>query len=579
MSTSSLPPRYGNGRLRNRDLVGRAGEVRAAIQAASDAVQGAAEALRHYANTEGVGGKVALADKRLAVLGTDGVSRTLLGVPDVRGYLLARAIIDQGAKTDDVASLAAAAAGLLTIGFGDESKRKVGAQAGLSKLKDPWDTFFHALVEEIVRRHNLSTIHRDPKGEDHDLTPEIIESLKADPPSLVGSAAAARVEEEISRAKNPANAALGRWINKGEVKSDLLDQPRVRQSMLDYLDRLGVDLSQATSRTTTKYDEYFALAFEHVSGTLRTADDPIQAKFTGTISEWDFSVDPLDGIEQQQVIAKNIRAAGALDYVFQLGERLGCYKLCDVLVLRWAHGALDIPDGEAADKLYRYWKLRDERSTPEERGLLYRRILARGPTQVLRGMVVNQEFPTLWGNLMEQVVDYIGKSESTRGDDRGPSTVRLTRATKQLQFNLTEHMTGMAQVQTAEIYAQLRDALDILADPQIVSILAGGRRQNLWTVIERVSREEFGLAINVEALRSVAVDGNRVFQWIADYVPGAEDTADFVDFLDAAESYIVAEASVHNDNASWLDEDDEDTEVPDEFEDFEDEFEDEFQNF
>lgn len=578
MATSPAQNLFGNGRLRGGDPVGRPAEVRVAIDAASDAVKGAADGLRRYANTQGIGGKVALAEKRLASLGTDSASRTLLGLPDVRAYLLARAIIGQGAKTDDVASLAAAAAGLLTISFDDDAKKKVGAEPGFSKLKDPWDTFFTTLVDEIIRRHNLSTHFEDARGTEQDLTPQIVESLQADPPSLVGSAAAARVEEEISRAKSPSNAALGRWINKGEVKSHLLDQPRVQQSMLDYLERLGVDLSKATARSSTKYDEYFALAYEHVTKTLRTADDPIQAKFSGTITDWDFSVDPLDGIEQQQVIAKNIRAAGALDYVFQLGERLGCYKLCDALVLRWAHGALDIPDGEAADKLYRYWKLRDERSTPEERGLLYRRILARGPTQVLRGMVVNEEFPTLWGNLMAQVVDFIEKNESTRSEDRGPSTVRLTRATKQLQFNLTEHMTGMAQVQTAEIYAQLRDALDILADPQIVSILAGGRRQNLWTVIERLSREEFGLAINVEALRSVAVDGNRVFQWVADYAPGAEDTADFVDFLDAAESYIVAEASVQTDNASWLDGADEDAEEPDEFEDFEDEFEDEFED-
>jgi hypothetical protein len=359
--------------------------------------------------------------------------------------------------------------------------------------------------------------------------------------------------------------AANEILRRREIRTELVT-PRVADIMLRYVERLGVDFTQAAA---PDYDDYFALAYEHAVRRLTSADDPIQAKFTGSLTESDFMVDPLLGIEQQQVIAKNIRAAGALDYIFQLGERLGVFGLCDALVLRWAHGALDIPDGAAADRLYRYWKLRDERSSAEERGLLYRRILAKGPTRVLQGMVVNDDFPRLWGNLMQHVVDYIDKSEKTRPDDRGPSKVRIARATKQLQYNLTEHMTGMAQVQTAEVYAQLRDALELMADPQIVAIVAGGRRQTLWTVIERLTREELGMSINVEALRSVAVDGNRVFGWVAEYAPGSEDTTGFLDFLDAAETYIVAEASVQGDNTRGAGGDGkEDDEFDDSFDDF-----------
>jgi hypothetical protein len=554
--------------LATRNLMGRPPEVLTALVSATKAVDGVSVALGTYANTRGIGGKATLADKQLSVLGSNDAQRLLLRNPDVRAYLLARALIDKTADSSDVSSLAAAAAGLFTI------VESTGLQQalGLSKEPDnPWERLFETLVDEVVRTNNLSTI----VGQNN-IRDDIVDELRQDPPSLVGTAVTTRVEQIISLAKSPAKKALRTWIGKAEIRPELLSQPGLEEGMLNYLAQLGVEFG--TGRATQKFDEYFALAYEHVSRQFTMADDPIQAKFTGTITDWDFSVDSLDGIEQQQAINKNIRAAGALDYVFVLGERLGIYKLCDALVLRWAHGALDIPDGAAADKLYRYWKLRDERSAPEERGLLYRRILAKGSTKVLRGMVVNEDFPVLWGQFMEQIVDFIEKSESTRSDDRGPSKVRLTRTTKQLQYNLTEHMTGMAQVQTAEIYAQLRDALEILADPQIVSIIAGGRRQNLWTVIERLNREEFANAINVEALRSVAVDGNRVFQWLADYVPGREDTPAFEDFLDAAESYIVAEASVQADNADFLDNDELEEEDGDEFDEF-DELEDEFDEF
>jgi hypothetical protein len=544
-----------DGRL-SSNLVGRPAPVEVALGRAAAAVMGLSAALKQFANKSGFGGQIDLASKRLTSAGANDVERALLQYPDIRAYLLARAVVDKKASTTDVSSLAAAAYGLL--GSGEAPKLKDLVKKAPS---DPWETFFENLVAEVVRTRRLNVL--SPSGTD--LTADIISDLKKAPPGLSGSTVYERVERVIALASSDAKTFLDDWVSRGEIREELVT-PRVADAMLRYVEQIGVDFQGPASQN---YDEYFALAYQHALRRLATADDPIQAKFSGSLTESDFFVDPLLGIEQQQVIAKNIRAAGALDYIFQLGERLGVFALADVLVLRWAHGVLDIPDGSAADRLYRYWKLRDERSSAEERGLLYRRILAKGPSQVLRGMVVNDDFPPLWGNLMEHVVDFIDKFETTRADDRGPSKVRIARATKQLQYNLTEHMTGMAQVQTLEIYAQLRDALEILADPQVVSILAGGRRQTLWTVIERLTREEFGTSVNVEALRSVAVDGNRVFGWVAEYAPGSEDTAAFLEFLDAAETYIVAEASVQGDRTGWSDRPGaEDDDFDDSFDDF-----------
>lgn len=488
--------------------------------------------------------------------GSSDVARYLLASGDVRAYLLATAAVknfnDQNART-----LAKAASVLL---YDPSTREDISNLIGGSDPQHPWEEFFDELVALIVKGENLQL---PPGGR-----PPVEKFLRDDPPSLSGNAVVAAVRDYILRQQGSAEQAFETFKQQGEIPTEYLEDPRIRTAMIAYVKELGIDFSKAGP-----FDEYFALAFDKAIGKLADGDDPIQSKFSGQMVDWDFTITPIDEVDDGQIIPKNIRAAGALDYIHDLGFRMGAFKLCDALVLRWAHGALDIPDGAGATKLYRYWKLRDERSTPEELGLLFQRILNKGETKVLRGMVINEDFPVLWGNLMQEAVEFIEKREKTRDTDRGPSPVRLVRATKQLQYNLTEFMTGMAQVQTAEVYAQLRDALEILNDPEIVSIVAGGRRRSLWTVVERLSKEEFGTPINVEALRASAVDGNRVFQWIAEYAPGQERGYEFEDFLQAAESYIIAQASIQNDNADYGDDEDEfeeDDFGDDDFDDFDD---------
>src|SRR5690606_646227 len=128
------------------------------------------------------------------------------------------------------------------------------------------------------------------------------------------------------------------------------------------------------------------------------------------------------------------------------------------LVLRWASGEIDIgpssddyvPAGTRAvvDKMYRYFKLRDERLSPEERAIVYRRALAKGDGELLSRMVPNEGFPNLWGSLMQEFVTYIRKLEESYGDEGLVSRTPIYEATKMLQVNLSENMTGMALMQT-----------------------------------------------------------------------------------------------------------------------------------
>jgi len=379
-----------------------------------------------------------------------------------------------------------------------------------------------------------------------------------------------------------------KYIDRGEIDpSQFTDS--IKNAMIRHLIKRGVVINDDDNDALDKfdngeYDEHFRVAYEHAVSAVDGGDDPISAARIGVSGEglWDFTVDTFDDIEEQGVIADNILAAGALDYIYELGEHLGIFKLVDVLVLNWSSGAIDVVDGPAADKLYRYWKLRDERSTTEERGLVYKRVLNKGNVVLLSRMVANEHFSGLMNNLMSEVASYIEKTERL---DEGLSETspvsksRIYQATKELQYNLTEYCTGMAHMQAREMYAQLQAALDLLGDEEVIAHFGGLRRKSLWTVIEKLSKSEFGASPNIAAIRALAVYGNEIFQWIANFDGDSSRLDDFEQFLQSAESYILNMAVIdedvdftgngnENDNEDDFEDDSNFDVEEDEFEDF-----------
>lgn len=328
--------------------------------------------------------------------------------------------------------------------------------------------------------------------------------------------------------------------------------PAIQQMMIDYLIKLGLDFTTAKQgklpddlSKSGAYDEYFILAYNEVLKASAATDDPIDtARIKGGEVTWNFQVDSFDEVDHQGVIPANIKAAGALDYVYTIGEVMRVFDVANAIVLRWASGILDIPEGKTAAALYRFHKLRNERNTPAERAMLYKRVLNKGNGKLLSNMVVNTAFSGLWHQLMAEVAEYIRKSE--RSKDVWVSKSPLYQATKNLQYNLTEHMTGMSHVQVTEDYAHLQEALGILRSDDILTNF-GGRRKSLWSVIEQVAKEDLGVMIPTSTLRTLAVEGNRIFQWVASFETQASvRSADFDSLLSAAESWIIAQASLES---------------------------------
>jgi hypothetical protein len=436
---------------------------------------------------------------------------------------------------------------LLLVALVDEARAQTDLegirQSVLLHVEDEPKRLFYETVVRLVL--NRSKINLDLQ-QDQDIRERVVATVM----SAGLSISTRRVESDVLAIvkKVMGEGDLPAYITQFAASNDIPATkftPGVQTAMLRYLAELGIKF-QKQKFDEGKYDEFFALAYNYALGVASGDQDPLSLKYrSDQIANWDFSVEQFDSVEAQGIVRENILAAGALYYIYEFGENLGMYRLADALVLRWASGALDLAEGTATTRLYQFWKRRDDRNSPEERAAVIKRVLNIGDGQVLSRSVVNEEFPALWHRLMEEAAEYIRRAEGS-DDAAGQriSRASLYDATRNLQYNLSTHATGMAHMQVREMYAHLSEAIEIFKHPEITDYFGGGRRKNMWTVIERLSMDEFRQAPNVSAIQTAAIEGNKVFQWIANFGgPGTVTEQSFKSFLDSAEAWILSQAS------------------------------------
>jgi hypothetical protein len=394
------------------------------------------------------------------------------------------------------------------------------------------EEFFSGLVDEVGRRSGV----KDLPAAQKDL---VVRRLKDEGVNL----RAGGVEDGVLRVITDVTrqSPWAPFVDAFVAANPDIELPLSRRRLvLAALDKLP--LTPASG-----FDQTIAQVLSDVAQGAGT--DPVQLTTpTGRPSPWDFQVDLFEDTAAQIVLPENVRAAGALMWCYDIGERMGVYRLTDALVYRWWIGLVDFADTDLVNELYRYYKLRDERPTEEERFLLYRRILAVGDAQVSDRVPVNEDFPRLWRTLMEEVATYIDRSETSLRERVNRQGVE--QAVQELQYNLTERMAGMALTQVTEMYNQLRQTdrttgtlggLDVLGHPEVVSQLGSGRRRDEWSVIERLAKEEFSVSPNVSAMRTSAVEGFKVADFIADFKPGTFDEQRFDAFINSAKAWILAQ--------------------------------------
>ena len=367
------------------------------------------------------------------------------------------------------------------------------------------------------------------------------------------------------------------YATAGEIEPERFT-PQIKRAMVDYLVDRGLQ-PDVDKFNNGDYEEHFALAYNHAVDAVSGRADPIDGVRRGArTTGWDFSVRTFDYLEELGVVAENILAAGAIDYLYELGENLKCFALRDVVLRDWWNLEFEEPSLQLDDLLHTAMLKKRDRLSVEERMVLYKRVLNKGSGEIVNGRgVVNERFPMLWGNFVSEIAEYIDKGERIQDglSDTSPVSPRgIYQSMRDLQYNLTEHATGAAHRQAWELYAQLEECFEILEHEEVLRHYGVSRRKGMFGLIEKVGRREFDMALAVGPRLRMAVDGNKLFQSVSQFSGTPMRHDDFVTLvIEPGESYILnAAAAGEEPDAAVAGEDEDFDEFADEEDDFGDDF-------
>ena len=261
-------------------------------------------------------------------------------------------------------------------------------------------------------------------------------------------------------------------------------------------------------------------------------------------------LDQVPGYDPDTINRSNILSAATLYATMILGDEMGIFRVADVIMKYATLGHLDVESNTTATSIYRYMKLRDERTTQEERAMFYKQVFDMGDGETMQDMAKNDSFASLWDTLMNEAIRYIYKYERVE-DPLRVSKSSIRQIILDLQHNLSRAAAGMAKIYIPEMYVHLENAIQIIDAPEVKDQLGHGVARDLWNVIESVSREEFGYYPNTSALRQVAANGRNIILDIADYNPVTFTDDNFQRFIRNIEAFIVAKSQLEGGSGNY----------------------------
>ncbi len=482
------------------------------------------ENIRQHINNEGLTGVINQVNGLINNANLSTIERKIISVPALYATCLDYAFFVENVNTTDAKGI---------------------FQACMRSLQKLVQDFYSELIDQVLTTRGINL------PADAALATQIREMMlgvvmQSNIPISTGEAADIIVAVYYRvKELGPINYFVRRYIDhSGDVEPTQFNDKLIG-AMVDYMSSMKLAIPKTISALNTavsnhSFDEYFALALDYALRVESGGVDPIDLyRIKGSQNTWDFSVDLFESSAKQGVVPRNILGAGALYYTYVLGEQLQCFNLAEALILKWARGNVYISNPATEGKLYRFYKLLEERANNDERSMLFKRVLNLSDATLLEGTIVNESFSRLWSELMHQIVEYITKTETSNNRDF-ISRLPITQLIREIQYNLTSFFTGMAHVQATEMYNHLQDAMEILSDDSIINQMAPGRSKNVWSVIDVLHKETYGSAPNITAYKTAAVEGYKLFQYVSNFSDAMFDNNQFISFIQSAESYIIA---------------------------------------
>lgn len=200
-----------------------------------------------------------------------------------------------------------------------------------------------------------------------------------------------------------------------------------------------------------------------------------------------------------------LEAAAAL-YTGATLEQVAPFTLVDRLVELWLARGLPIGTSGASSALDRYWLHRNDRLSDDERRDTYARVF-------------DARFGELWMALVEVLAQPAPAAAAAAAE-------RADAVRAHLGASVDERVLAL----TPLLYAQLRAALDVLGDREILATYGA---QDIWQLIDQRARLDLGATPDVARVRTMAAAGAEIIAWLA-----ADGDAVSEEVADAARSWL-----------------------------------------
>jgi hypothetical protein len=339
---------------------------------------------------------------------------------------------------------------------------------------------------------------------------------------------------------NSAEAQLIKLANIGEIP------PGIEPQLIEYIKNSPVPI------TPLNVNLFLPLFITQIKGTTVTADP---TEVDTEESDKDFDVDFLEDDDSLIQISKSaVKCASQLYYVMVLGDELDVFNTVNYFTHKYLiRGGIEIQDARLREDLQMYvfsnrfldlkTKRVADRTRPAERQMFYTQVFNQGNARTTDDLIPNAEFPRLWKMLVLESAKYLERAQSSPNPDSYVSRQNVMQAVEDLQYNLSTHCTGMANVITPLIYAELDFVIRrIFMHPEV-------RRQVVpagatwWRVVETLYMGMKNVRPRATVMYNKAKLGHDIIRSIADYNPATfEDDKNFSAFISNVDAFITTQS-------------------------------------
>jgi len=221
----------------------------------------------------------------------------------------------------------------------------------------------------------------------------------------------------------------------------------------------------------------------------------------------------------EAVVPSQLHAAAELYYIYQ-HERMGVFRVAEILKRLFREGRMRIQRGPGARGLYLLEKWQPLRYGPRDRLIAYRRVFNYGKAPRPAGAIVNLNFHFQLVALMTALAQYFRDltiGEVIRGSQEIEQRPYGTLATIQriaadLRYALDRSSYGNIVALSQETGLYLKQLLELFEAPDIKKSFDAN---NKWDVVEQVLNRFLGGARELSQRAKMADSGRRVLFWVA----------------------------------------------------------------